>query len=367
MRWSVRIARIAGIEVRVHATFALLLLWVAYVERAASGTMRAALIGVIFILFVFATVVLHELGHALVAQRYGVQTKEITLLPIGGVSRLERMPEDPRQELWIAAAGPMVSVAVAGLLFLALLAAGAWPAPAGPWWGGVWRFVQRLMWVNVALAAFNLLPAFPMDGGRVVRSLLARKMPYPQATEWAARLGQGFALAFGILGVFYSPILILIALFIWLGASSEGAEAQVRAGLSGIPVKDAMVTDFRSVSPEEPLSRGVELVLAGAQEDFPVLDDGKLVGVLTRRGMLVALSRGGAEQPIYGAMDRDFQTADPSEMLSDALPRLRERECQTVPVERDGVVVGLLTRENISDFLAIRAARAAAPEPRAHA
>lgn len=366
MRWSMKIARLAGIDVRVHVTFLLLLAWVAYVEYMARRTIDAALIGVLFILAVFATVVFHELGHSLVAKKYGVATREIILLPIGGVSRLERMPEDPRRELWIAAAGPIVSLGIAGVLFLAYQGFLANPDPSDAW-VVAGRFVYRLMWVNVALAAFNLLPAIPMDGGRVLRSLLATRMPYPKATQYAARLGQGFAIVFGLVGLFFSPILIFIALFVWLGAAQEGAEAQIRSGLEGIPARAAMVIDYRTLSPADPLSRATELILAGAQEDFPVLEDGRLVGVLTRRSLLRALSEGGADQPVVSAMDRDFETADPSEMLSDVLPRLRARENQTVPVVRDGQLVGLITPENVSDFLSIQAAEASArerPRPR---
>jgi hypothetical protein len=256
-------------------------------------------------------------------------------LPIGGVSRLERMPEDPRRELWIAAAGPLVSLGVAGILFLIYQGFLANPEPSDAWIVSG-RFVYRLMWVNVALAAFNLLPAFPMDGGRVLRALLATRMSYPRATHYASRLGQGLAILLGLAGLFLSPILIFIALFVWLGASQEGAEAQIRSGLEGIPARAAMVIDYRTVAPGDPLSRATELVLAGAQEDFPVLEDGRIVGVLTRRGLLRALAEGGADQPVASAMDRDFETADPSEMMSDVLPRLRVKECQTVPVVRAG-------------------------------
>lgn len=366
MRWSLKIARLAGIDVRVHVTFLLLLAWVAFVEYTAQNTVRAALLGVLFTLAVFATVVFHELGHALTARKYGVQTREIILLPIGGVSRLERMPEDPRREFWIAAAGPLVSLAIAAILYLAYLGFLANPDPGAAWIEGG-RFVYRLMWVNVALAVFNMVPAFPMDGGRVLRSLLATRMPYPRATHYAARLGQGLAIVLGLAGLFLSPILIFIALFVWLGASQEGAEAQIRSGLEGFPARAAMVIDFQTVAPGEPLSRATELILAGAQEDFPVLEDGRLVGVLTRRGLLRALAEGGADQAVVSAMERDFETADPSEMLSDVLPRLRMRECQTVPVVRDGQLLGLITPENVSDFLSIQAAEAASrerPRPR---
>lgn len=367
MRWSLKVARLAGIDVRVHATFALLLVWVAFVEYSEKHTVLAALVGVVFILAVFATVVFHELGHALVARRYGVGTREIILLPIGGVSRLERIPEDPKREFWIAAAGPLVSLGVAAVLYGLFRITLANPDPAEAW-ALTGQLVYRLMWVNVALAGFNLLPAFPMDGGRVLRSLLATRMPYPRATRIAARMGQGIAVLFGLVGLFASPLLLFIALFVWLGAAQEGAEAELRGGLEGIPVRAAMVTDFRTVAPDEPLSAATARMLAGAQEDFPVMEDGRLVGMLTRRGLLRAVAEGGTAQLVSAAMDVELETTDPSEMLGDVLPRLREREHQTIPVLRDGHLVGLLTPENVSDFLSIQAAEAASRDrPRPHA
>lgn len=366
MRWSLKVARVAGIDVRIHATFLLLLAWVAIVEYRLWGTGRAALVAVLFILAVFATVVMHELGHSLVAARFGVKTREITLWPIGGVSRLERMPEDPKREFWIAIAGPLVSVAVALLLFglHRLLLVSTY---SGDTMMGTVGFVWRLALVNVILAVFNLLPAFPMDGGRVLRALLASRMPHPRATQIASRVGQVLAIGLGIVGFFWSPILLFIALFVWLGATAEGAEAQIRSGLEGIPVRAAMVTDFRSLAPAEPLSRATDLILAGAQEDFPVLQETQLVGVLTRNHLLRALAQSGSDQPVSSAMERDFEVADPSEMLSDVLPRMRAGESHTVPVVRDGQVLGLLTPENVNDFLSIQAAAQSASRVRPRA
>jgi CBS domain-containing protein len=189
-------------------------------------------------------------------------------------------------------------------------------------------------------------------------------MPYPRATQHAARVGQALAILFGVAGFFVSPILLFIAVFVWIGAAAEGAEAQIRSGLEGTPVRAAMVTDFRTLAPDEPLSRATELILAGAQEDFPVLADGRVVGVLTRNALLRALAEAGSTQPVSSAMERSFETADPSEMLSDVLPRMRAGETHTVPVVRDEQLLGLLTPENVSDFLSIQAATRATPRPR---
>lgn len=360
MRWSFKIARIAGIDVRMHATFLLLLGWIALIEYYQSRLLHSALIGVLFTVCVFATVVVHEFGHALTARRFGVRTREITLWPIGGVSRLERMPQDPRKELWISLAGPLVSLAIALVLFVILRLTAATGTLERPH-VGAGLFLFRLMWVNVALALFNLLPAFPMDGGRVLRAILAARMPYANATHVAARVGQGIALVLGLVGLFASPLLVFIALFVWIGASQEAAEAQLRGGLEGIPVQAAMETEFQTLAPEEPLSRAVDLTMAGSQQDFPVVGNSGLLGVLTRGALLRALAQSGPGELVATAMERDFLVTEPSEMLGDALGRLQERECRTLPVMSDGHLVGLLTPENVGDFVAIQAAIGGGP------
>lgn len=368
MRWSLKIGRIAGIDLRMHPTFLLLLVWVAFVEYAAQRTAHAALVGVLFTIAVFVTVVLHELGHSLVARRFGVQTRQITLLPIGGVAQLERIPEEPRRELWIAVAGPVVSLSIAAILYVALRV-GDIVLPDMPSFG-YGPFVARLMWVNVALAVFNLLPAFPMDGGRIFRAALATRMPYARATRIAARMGQGVAVLLGIAGLLSNPFLMIIAVFVWMGASQEGAEVELRSGLAGYPASAAMVTEYRTLGPDDALGRAAELILAGSQEDFPVVEEGRVTGVLTRQRLLRALAENGPAVPVREAMERDVLIADPSELLSGVLAKLGDRECRTVPLVRNGELMGLLTPENVVDFISLqaaKAARAAAPQQHRHA
>lgn len=353
MKWSWKIGEFAGIGVYMHATFLLLIGWVALSGWLAGRTLSAALGGVVFILALFLCVVLHEYGHALTARRYGIKTRDITLLPIGGVARLERMPEDPRQELWVALAGPAVNFVIAVILAVGLLATGSLAA-SGPGLLTDGSFVGRLLSINVSLALFNLIPAFPMDGGRVVRALLATRLDYTRATQVAATLGQGIALIFGFIGLFTNPLLVFVALFVWMGAGQEASVVQARSALGNIPVTRAMLTDFQTLSPYDRLARAVGLILAGSQHDFPVVDEGVVQGVLTRNDLLAALQRYGQEARVADVMRRDILVADAFEMLEAVSARLQECSCHTMPVVRNGQLVGLVTMENIGEFLMIQ-------------
>lgn len=355
MKWSWKIARIAGIDVFIHATFLLVIAWMGLIYWQQTRSLQGALAGVLFTLLLFACVVLHEYGHALTARRYGVKTRDITLYPIGGVARLERMPEKPIQEFWVALAGPLVNVVIAGMLFAWLLVSGnvGSLANASITAGG---FLPRLLLVNVSLVLFNLIPAFPMDGGRVLRAALAMRMEYTRATQIAANIGQGLALLFGLIGLLTNPFLIFIALFVWIGAAQEASMVQMKSALGGIPVARAMLTDFRTLSPQDRLEQAVQLTLSGSQTDFPVVEDGRVVGILTRADMLANLSQYGPLVNVASMYRRDFQTADPAEMLELAFARLQACDCHTMPVVSSGQLVGLLTSDNIGEFLMIQSA-----------
>jgi Zn-dependent protease/predicted transcriptional regulator len=355
MTWSWRVGRIAGIELYVHPTFILLLAWVAmahYLERKRWEDVAS---GLLFIVTLFGIVVLHELGHALTARRFGIRTRDITLLPIGGVARLERMPEDPKQEFLVALAGPAVNVVLAVILSAILVPVSGMAVLAnvavvgGP-------FLAKLIWVNVALALFNLLPAFPMDGGRVLRALLAMRMNYVKATQIAASIGQAMALLFGFAGLFVNPFLVFIALFVWIGAAQEAAMVQMKAALGGIPVQQVMITNYEALSPNDPLQRAVERILAGFQQDFPVLQDNRVVGVLTRADLLHGLTQHGPDFPVEKVMQHKFEVAEPSEMLESVFARLQSSACHSMPVTRNGRLVGIMSQDNIGEFLMIQSA-----------
>jgi predicted transcriptional regulator len=216
--------------------------------------------------------------------------------------------------------------------------------------------LQRLLVVNVILVVFNLLPAFPMDGGRVVRALLATRLEYTRATQIAASLGQSAAFILGMIGLFYNPLLIFTALFVWIGAAQEASMVRVQTALEGIPVSRAMLTDFRVLDARDPLNRAVDLILAGWQQDFPVVDNGDIQGVLTRNDLIVALQQRGQHASVGDVMQRDIVLVDPGDMLESVQARLQECNCHTIPVAREGRLVGLITMDNIGEFLMIRSA-----------
>jgi Zn-dependent protease/predicted transcriptional regulator len=355
MKWSWKLGEVADIGVRIHATFLLLIAWIALLHWMEERSLALVLEGVGFVLALFACVLLHELAHALTAKRYGIKTRDITLLPIGGMAQLERIPDEPKQEIWVTLAGSAVNVVIALALFAWLqITGGLEPLDKLSVTGG--SFLMRLMAVNVFLVAFNMLPAFPMDGGRVLRALLAMRMEHTKATQIAASLGQGLAFLFGFIGLLANPILLFIALFVWIGAAQEASMVQIRSALAGIPVARAMLTDFRSLTARDLLSRAVELILAGSQQDFPVVENGRVVGVLTRGDLLIALARRGQETPVVDVMRREFQTVDSSEMLETAFARLQTCDCHSLPVVHGGQLVGLVTMDNLGEFVAIQTA-----------
>ncbi len=354
MKWSWKIARVRDIDIYIHATFLLILGWVAFNYWVESHRWSAVLGGVLFILALFFCVILHELGHALTARRFGIRTRDITLYPIGGVARLERLPERPLEELWVALAGPAVNVGIAAALLAYLflsrdLSSLRFSVTSGD-------AVARLLWVNLSLALFNLLPAFPMDGGRVLRALLAMRIDHVHATQIAANVGQGMALLFGLVGLLVDPFLLFVALFVWIGATQEASMVQMRNSLGGIPVFRAMQTQYETLSPHDRLERVIELILAGSQHDFPVVEDERVLGILDRETFIKALTERGQGALVSEVMRRGLPEVDTHEMVASALERLDESRAKALPVTHDGRLIGLITLENITEFLMIRSA-----------
>ena len=346
MRWSFKAGQVRGIAVFIHWTFLILLVWVFAMRLGAGESLLAAAQAVGFILALFGCVFLHELGHALAASRYGIKTRDITLLPIGGIARLERMPRDPKQELVVALAGPAVNIAIAAALFafLFFIRPGA-------------LLLSQLMWVNLFLVAFNLVPAFPMDGGRVLRALLARALDYTVATNVAARVGQMLAIVFAVVGllVFSNPMLLLIAVFVYFGAQAEAHMVRVTNSIQGVPVHEAMTTRFRALSPEDPVQVAAHELTSG-QHDFPVTQGERVVGVLARADLVRALGEGRGNTRIRDVMRSACEVVAETDQLEKPYELLKDERCSSVPVVRDGRLVGMITLENILDWVMVRTA-----------
>ncbi len=355
--WSLRLGRMAGVDVFVHATFAALLAWLAASELAQGKSPAAIGASLVFVTALFGCVVLHELGHALAARRYGIATRDITLYPIGGVARLERIPDVPREELVIALAGPLVNVAIAGVLLVAL-----WVLrESGAGASYATDILPKLLVANVGLAAFNLLPAFPMDGGRVLRALLARRRGRAQATRAAARIGKGLAVLFALGGLFGAPTLLLIALFVWIAGEHEARGVEIEDALHGLTVARGMETRFHVLSPEDPISYARSLILAGAQVDVPLVDpSGKLMGLVGPEDVARGLLQLGESAPVSAVCRADVPCVDPNEPLSTALARLAPTPWRTAPVvDGQGRLLGLLSSENVVELVMFREAQTA--------
>ena len=354
MRWSYRIATILGTEIRIHVTFLALVAWYA-LSAGRVGGREAAIATAVFVLLVFVCILLHEFGHILAARRYGIRTPEVLLSPIGGLARLERLPEEPRQELVVALAGPAVTVLIA-------LGLGAWLRFTGrqqhlllltP---GSGQLLSDLFRVNVYLLAFNLIPAFPMDGGRVLRALLAKRLGPVRGTRIAARVGQFFALILGMIGLTGAPMLILVAGFIYLAAEGEFQAVETRAAGQGVTASAVMITDLRVLPVYATLEEAVRVLLAGEQREFPVVDnDRRLEGLLTRDHLIRGLSERGPTTTVGQVMATPVQSIGPTVPFDRALDQLRASGLPALPVVDEARrVVGLITMDNIADLILVR-------------
>lgn len=357
MPWSIPVARIAGTMVRIHVTFLLFLVWIGAGQWRAGGQ-EAAVEGVLFIVLLFACVLAHEFGHIFAAKRYGINTPEVTLWPIGGVASLERIPDNPREELVVAIAGPLVNVVIAAAIILFLgfsLDTAAMTEIENPRAG----LMMRLAAANIFLVVFNMIPAFPMDGGRVLRAALAMRMNYADATQVAARIGQGAAFLFAFLGLFWNPMLIIIALFIYLAASAEAQDVSFRGATQGLPVHAGMVSPVETLSTSATLDDAVDLMLRTSQKEFPVVDGtGMPRGLLTRDGLIVALRQGGPATPVLDVMTRDLPTILDWQPFDAAVALLnRTRAPALLVLNRDQRLIGLLTPENLGEMMMVRSIR----------
>lgn len=357
---SFRILSLSGIPVRLHWTF---FVFLAYVAWGGPGlgleTGHASTRSLLTVVALFTCVVLHEMGHALTARSYGIQTTDIVLYPIGGVARLETLPR-PRQELWIALAGPAVNLLIAAGLLLWLQFSGA-AFPNAVLSGSNHIGLTQILWANVFLAVFNMIPAFPMDGGRVLRALLARKMDDVTATVLAARIGQGMALLLGLYSLWSgSLVLLFIALFVYKGAQQEAAMFQTQELISGHQVREAMMREFHTLSVGSTLREAADSLIAGSQQDFPIVHGGEVVGLLTRATLLQGLANQGPDAYVAGIMLRHFARVHPDEPLEEILPLISETGSMLVMQAESSDVadlIGMVTQENLYEFLMLSQAQ----------
>lgn len=356
MAWSLTVGYVYGTAVRIHVTFLLFLawIWVAYYQRGGAG---AAWDGVAFVALLFLCVLLHEFGHIFAARRYGVKTPEVTLWPFGGIARLERIPEKPSEELVVALAGPAVNVVIAAVLLL-FLGGNVGMEHIESIENPQVSLLAKLAAANIFLVVFNLIPAFPMDGGRVLRALLAMRMSHAQATQTAASIGQGLAIGLGVLGIFGNPMLIIIAVFVFLAASGEAGQVQMKQVAQGLLVEDAMITQFETLGPTASVGDAAEALIRTTQKEFPIVDGAvHLRGVLTRDAMIRALQAQGPGASVLEAM-AEVPTVGTRTPLDRALALITQRGAPVVGVvDSGGRLVGLLSPENVGEMMMLRAAQ----------
>ncbi|WP_029354816.1 site-2 protease family protein [Bosea sp. 117] len=357
MPWSLTVGYVYGTAVRIHVTFLLFLIWIwaAYYQQGGAG---AAWEGVAFVALLFLCVLLHEFGHIFAARRYGVKTPEVTLWPFGGIASLERIPEKPSEELVVAIAGPAVNVVIA-LVLIAILGGTTGVEHLQDIENPQVGLLAKLAGANIFLVVFNLIPAFPMDGGRVLRALLAMRMGHAQATQTAASIGQALAIGLGFLGIFGNPMLIIIAVFVFLAAGGEAGHAQMTQAARGVLVQDAMITKFETLGPQSSVGDAAEALIRTTQKEFPIVDGaGHLRGVLTRDAMIRALQASGPESSVIDAMQADIPTVPARSPLDGALRTLTASRAPVLgALDAGGRLVGLLSPENIGEMMMLRAAR----------
>lgn len=356
---SLHLGKLFGIDVYIHWTFWILIGWIILMHLQQGAGFSEGLLGVLFIFALFGCVVLHEFGHALTARRFGVVTKDITLYPIGGIASLEGMPERPLQEFVVAIVGPMVNLVIAAVLWLALSASGNLPdIERLSTDEGIVRlpFLFSLLVANVILAVFNLIPAFPMDGGRALRSLLSLVMERTTATRIAAGLGQFLAITFVFLGFFYNFWLVLIGLFIFLGAGGEAAYVRTQSALAGLTVMNAIMRRFTILKPDQDLGEAIDALLNSQETAFVVSADGKPLGLLMRDDIIRGLSEVGKHAPVSQFMNTNYFVVDPEMPLETFFQKAMTEERSVALVIAGDELLGLIDRENVGEILMIKEA-----------
>ncbi|MGM0498127.1 MAG: site-2 protease family protein [Bacteroidota bacterium] len=358
MKNALTLGRPFGIKVSVHWTFLLIIAWIVFLNLQQGASTQQIIYSILFIIAIFVCVVIHELSHSLMARRYGIPTRSITLLPIGGLADLQKMPEEPKQEFAVSISGPLSNIAIALVLSLLLLATGNINLSATDFQAITGKnFFIVLMFANLMLAVFNLLPAFPMDGGRVFRSLMAIYFSREKATYVAMNMGKIFAFGLAVLGIFINPFLIFIAIFIFIGAEKEYEQVRYTSVLSGYRVQDILMHEFTSLREDETLRTAVNILLAGPEQRFVVIDhENRVKGILTRNNIIQGLSDQGEELRVRQVMNKNITTFAPETSLEEAFQIMQKQRITMAPVVQNEKLVGIIDMDNINEFIMVRSA-----------
>lgn len=355
MKWTIKIGTLFGIGLNLHLTFILLLGILGSFTWLSTGQLWMVLTGGLLVAAVFICVLFHELGHALVGGIFGIKTREITLLPIGGIARMENNPEKPAQEVWITLAGPAANLVIASCLMVGLLAMKRFGSGQTITLFSD-SFLSRLILINLFLAAFNLLPAFPMDGGRVLRALLTKRLGRRRGAVCAAKMGLGIATLVAVMGIFYNPWLLLIALIIFLGARAEATFVEMKFALKGLRVSDAMITRYRTLSTHDRLDVAAGELLASDQRDFPIVDSGQVVGLLSRKRLIKLLEIRPVSTQISQVLPHQFLAVEGTDSLLAAVEKMRQYRVESVPIVMENLIIGLLTTGHVNELIRVNSA-----------
>ncbi|TDD76983.1 site-2 protease family protein [Flavobacterium caseinilyticum] len=355
MKGSFKLAKIAGIGIFIHWTFSLLILFIIFINYKAQHNINQIIWSVVFILAVFVTIILHELGHALAAKNFNIATKDITLLPIGGIARLEKIPEEPFEELIVASAGPLVNITLAFITGIFITFPQTTEQMMNELSKGVNadNFFLNFFLINFWLAFFNLIPAFPMDGGRILRALLSFKLQRHVATRISARIGQFLAMLFIIFGFFISPFLIFIGVFVIIGAQVEADYTESKFMLKGFKIKDVVMKNYQTIDLNETIKTAVGLLLDSQNKNFLILENGIPVGTLNRDQIIKGLSTAGEKELIHHVMDRNLTYLDSDSLLENVFELLELNKSRLMLVMENNELAGTLDIENLMEFILI--------------
>lgn len=354
MKWSIYIGKVSGIKIFIHWTFVLLIVWIAFMDYLLGKDFLQASVSVLFILSVFICIVLHELGHALMAQYFNHKTKDITLLPIGGMSRMEEIPEKPKEELLVSLAGPMINLLIAAILYPLIQWFSEVPGIFTNLFVTKETFLFNLYIVNIALVLFNLLPAFPMDGGRVFRAILSFFMDRVAATNIAVKAGQMIAVLLFLIGIFYNPLLTIISILIFIFAQAENDFVRARSILKNYSVRDILLKEYYSLSPDDTISDAMKSALENNVKHFLILENNKVIGTITKKNIIRALNNGELDTPIKVFTNKDFHILNPNTSLDKVYSEEYFIKTSILPVVDNDLLIGVIDLNTIEEFIALK-------------